>query len=220
MPVQRPGESLVKSEVYIDNSTTPVNAPEHVTPSAEPLIGNKGDRYTDTSGILYIHDGTAYRAVPAAGAAAVAAGLNFKRQVTDTGGVYATPIVLTEAQSGRVILVDDAAGLDFTLPAVAAAQVGTWYEFLVTVTITSNNLRVTAATGDLLRGAVSIQDFDTANTIAYFTPDESDDLIFAANGSTKGGKKGSRVRFIAIHATGWFVEGQLYGDGALATPFA
>lgn len=140
--------------------------------------------------------------------------------VIDTGGAYATPIVLTTAQSGRTILSDDAAGLDFTLPAIAAVDVGTWYEFLVSVTITSNNLRVTAASGDLLRGGVSIQDFDTANTIAYFTPDESDDLIFTMNGTTKGGKKGSRVRFIAITATGWFVEGHLFGDGTLATPFA
>lgn len=154
------------------------------------------------------------------GAATVGGGLNFKQQVTDTGGAYATPIVLTEAQSGRTILVDDAAGLDFTLPAVGTAQIGTWYKFLVSVTITSNNLRVTAATGDLLRGGVLVMDFDTANTGAYFTPDESDDRVYTANGSTKGGKKGTVVTFTAIHATGWFVEGLTYGDGSLATPFA
>lgn len=154
------------------------------------------------------------------GATTVGGTLNYKQEVIDTGGSYATPIVLTEAQSGRTILVDDAAGLDFTLPAVAAAQVGTFYKFLVSVTITSNNLRVTAASGDLLRGGVLVMDFDTANTGAYFTPDESDDLIYTANGTTKGGKKGTVVTFTAITATGWFVEGLTFGDGALATPFA
>lgn len=154
------------------------------------------------------------------GASTLNGPVNYKQQVTDTNGAYATPIALTEAQSGRVILLDDAAGLDFTLPAVAAAQVGTWYRFLVTVTITSNNLRVTAASGDLLRGGVTVMDFDTANTATYFTPDESDDLIYTANGSTKGGKKGTVVEFVAIHATGWFVSGLTYGDGSLATPFA
>ncbi len=154
------------------------------------------------------------------GAATIGGTLNYKQEVIDTGGAYATPIVLTEAQSGRTILVDDAAGLDFTLPAVATAQIGTFYKFLVTTTITSNNLRVTAASGDLLRGGVLVMDFDTANTGAYFTPDESDDLIYTANGSTKGGKKGSVVTFTAITATGWFVEGLTYGDGSLATPFA
>jgi hypothetical protein len=173
------------------------------------------------------YDGSAEQVIPGlardntfSGANNFTAGLNYKQQVTDTGGAYATPIVLTEAQSGRTILVDDAAGLDFTLPAVAAAQVGTFYKFIVTVSITSNNLRVTAATGDLLRGGVAIVDFDSANTLSYFTPDETDDLIFTANGTTKGGKKGSVVTFTAIHATGWFVEGLLFGDGSLATPFA
>jgi hypothetical protein len=154
------------------------------------------------------------------GASTLSGEVNYKRQVTDTGGAYATPIALTEAQSGRVILVDEAAGLDFTLPAVAAAQVGTFYEFLVNVTITSNNFRVTAAAGDLLRGGLAIQDFDTANTSTYFTPDESDDLVLTMNGSTTGGKKGTWVRFIAISATGWFVHGIAFGDGSLATPFS
>lgn len=154
------------------------------------------------------------------GATVLSSTLNYKQEVVDTGGAYATPIVLTAAQSGRTILVDDAAGLDFTLPAVAAAEIGTFYKFLVSVTITSNNLRVTGATGDLFRGGVLIMDFDTANTGAYFTPDESDDKVFAANGSTTGGKKGTVVTFTAITATGWFVEGLIFGDGSLATPFA
>ena len=88
--------------------------------------------------------------------------LNYKAQVTDTGGAFATPVVLTTAQSGRLVLVDDAAGLDFKLPAIAAGDVGTWFEFLVTVTITSNSFKVTAAAGDLLNGGVLAIDFDAA----------------------------------------------------------
>lgn len=155
-----------------------------------------------------------------AGSATIAGALNSKREVIDTGGVYATPIALTEAQSGRCLLVDDAAGLAFTLPAVGTSQIGTWYEFLVTVTVTSNLFSVTAASGDLLRGAIYMSDFDTASTGAYFAADESNDLIFGLNGSTTGGKKGTRVRFTAIHATGWFVDGHVFGDGTLATPFS
>lgn len=149
--------------------------------------------------------------------------LNYKRQVTDTGGAYATPIALTEAQSGRVILVDDAAGLDFTLPALAAAQVGTHYKFLVTVTVTSNNFRVTAQAGDLLKGGVWMVDFDAAYTApqgAFLEPDGSDDLVFTANGTTTGGKAGTVVEFIAVSATEWFVTGTVAGDGVLATPFS
>jgi hypothetical protein len=150
-------------------------------------------------------------------------GVNWKQNIIDTGGVFATPVVLTEAQSGNTILVDDAAGLDFTLPAIAAAQVGTFYRFLVTTTITSNSFRVTAATGDLLRGGVWMVDFDdvyTAPQGVFLEPDESNDLIFSCNGTTTGGKKGTVVEFIAIHATGWFVTGTVVGDGVLATPFS
>jgi hypothetical protein len=235
-------------ELEIWPKTTSPAFVAHIRPTAEPSItGAKGDIYFDsTANCLMQHNGSAWEQVGASpsgnvaiggtldvtgaavlgstlavtGATTLTGAVNYKRQVTDTGGVYATPIALTEAQSGRVILVDDAAGLDFTLPAVAAAQIGTFYEFLVSVTITSNLFRVTAQTGDLLRGAVSIVDFDTANTISYFAADESNDLIFSCNGDTKGGKKGTRVRFTAITATGWFVDGLLYGDGVLATPFA
>lgn len=147
--------------------------------------------------------------------------INYKQNVVNTGGVYATPIVLTAAQSGSVILVNDAAGLDFTLPAIAAADIGIWYRFAVTTTVTSNNFRVTAATGDFLNGAVWIADFDTANTGAYFAADGSTHLACTMNGSTKGGKKGTTVEFTAISATGWYVTGlQVIGDGTLATPFS
>lgn len=157
------------------------------------------------------------------GASTLSGAITYKRNVIDTGGVFATPIVLTEAQSGSVILVDDAAGLDFTLPALAAAQIGIHYKFLVVTTITSNSFRVTAATGDLLRGGLLFMDFDavvTAPQGIFLEPDESDDLIMSMNGTTTGGKKGTVVDLIGIHATGWFVSGTVAGDGAMATPFA
>lgn len=153
----------------------------------------------------------------------VAGGLNSKRQVTDTGGAYATPIVLTTAQSGRVILLDDAAGLDFTLPAIAAADVGTHFKFITTVSITSNNYRMTAATGDLLTGGLLLVDFDaivTAPQAIFLEPDAVDDLIITLNGTTTGGKIGSWIELIATSATSWFVHGVVAGDGTMVTPFS
>lgn len=143
-----------------------------------------------------------------------------KKNVIDTGGVYATPVALTASQTGSVILVDDAAGLDFTLPAIGASDVGVNFKFVVTTTITSNNFRVTAQAGDFLNGALWIADFDTANTGAYFAADGSTHLVMTMNGGTKGGKKGTVVTFTAVSATQWFVEGTVFGDGALATPFS
>lgn len=148
--------------------------------------------------------------------------LNFKRQVTDTGGVFTTPIVLTAAQSGRVILVDNAAGLDFTLPAIAAAQIGTTFEFFVTVSVTSNSFRVTAATGDLMTGSILLVD----DTAAYTAPQAvtvkpaTTFLVMTMNGTTTGGKIGTRVKFTATSTTQWFVEGIANGSGVLATMFS
>ena len=147
--------------------------------------------------------------------------ITFKQNVINTGGAYATPIALTAAQSGSVILVNDAAGLDFTLPAIGAADIGITYRFVVTTTITSNNFRVTAATGDFLNGGVWIADFDTASTGTYFTANGAADLVCTMDGSTQGGKKGTVIEFTAISATGWYVTGiQVFGDGSLATPFS
>ncbi len=149
--------------------------------------------------------------------------INGKKTVVDTGGAYATPVVLTAAQSGAVILVDDATGLDFTLPAISADDIGMKFEFVVTVSITSNNFRVTAAAGDLLNGGVWMVDFDAAYTApqgVFLEPDFSDDLVMTMNGTTTGGKKGTKVEFIAVSATQWFVSGIVAGDGVLATPFS
>lgn len=175
---------------------------------------------TFTGNTTFSGDAAVTGALAVTGASTLTGAVNYKMQVTDTGGAYATPIALTEAQSGRVILVDDAAGLAFTLPAIAAAQIGTTYRFLVTVAVTSNLFSVTAATADLLNGGIWLADFDTANTGAYFKADGSDDLIFSCNGTTTGGKIGTDVTFIATTAAQWVVTGHVFGDGTLATPFS
>jgi len=151
---------------------------------------------------------------------------NFKRQVTDTGGVYATPVVLTAAQSGRVILLDDAAGLDFTLPAIATAQIGTHFTFIVVTEVTSNAYRFTAQTGDILYGHVTMFDKDTATgdanaLISLFRPDGNDLIVTIAGADdTTGSLVGGWLEFTAFSATGWFVRGSLIGDGSLATVFS
>lgn len=157
------------------------------------------------------------------GDVAITGTLLHKDVVVDTGGAFATPIVLTAAQSGSKILVDDAAGLDFTLPAISTAEIGTTFEFFVTVSVTSNSFRVTAATGDLLNGALILADDTAAYTApqaVVVKPDFTNDLIMTMNGTTTGGKKGTRVKFTAVSATQWFVEGLANGSGVLATPFS
>ena len=147
--------------------------------------------------------------------------ITYKRNVVTTGGVFATPIVLTAAQSGSIILLDTIAGLQFTLPAIAAADIGIWYQFVCTASVTSNSYKIVAATGDFLNGGVWIADFNTASTGAYFAADGTSHLTMTMDGTTKGGKIGTVVEVTAINATGWYVAApQYFGDGVLATPFS
>ena len=149
--------------------------------------------------------------------------VGLKKTVVDTGGVYATPIVLTAADSGKIYLLDDAAGLDFTLPAIGASDVGIQYTFFVVTTNTTNSYRFTAQSGDLFRGHVLTSDFAAAYTapqILAAEADESNDVIFTLAAAAQGGRAGGWFDFTAIHATGWFVRGQLLGDGTIVTPFS
>jgi hypothetical protein len=157
--------------------------------------------------------------------AASDAGINTTglRTVVDTGGAFATPIVLTAADSGKIYLLDDAAGLDFTLPAIGAAQVGMEFTFFVTVTNTSNSYRFTAATGDLLRGNLLMIDTNAVYTAPQAVaegPNESSHLVLDLTSDATGGMIGGWFTITAIHATGWFVRGVLQADGTIANPFA
>lgn len=151
-----------------------------------------------------------------------------KRTVVDTGGAFATPIVLTAADSGKTYLLDDAAGLDFTLPAIAAGTIGMTFRFLLQTEVTSNSYRITAGEAtDLFLGHILMVDKDTATgdanaLISLFRPDGSDDdaLTIAGADDTTGALIGGAVTFEAITATRWFVTGVLIGDGSLATVFA
>lgn len=144
-----------------------------------------------------------------------------------TGGAFATPIVLTAADSGKGYLLDDAAGLDFTLPAITAATVGMKFKFRLITEVTSNSYRITAGAADLLVGHVVIIDKDQAegSTEALqqvFRPDGSDDLVITIAGAddTTGCLPGGWLELEAVSATRWFVRGALIGDGALATIFS
>lgn len=150
-----------------------------------------------------------------------------RKVIVDTGGAYATPIVLTAANSGNVYLLDDAAGLQFTLPAITDGVVGMTFGFRLVTEVTSNAYVITAGAADLLTGMVVMYDKDIAEggTEALqqlFRPDGSDDLIITIAGTddTTGSLVGGWLELEAISATRWFVRGELVGDGSLATIFS
>lgn len=136
-----------------------------------------------------------------------------KRQVLASSG----NTTMTSLMSGSVMLMDGAT-VAYTLPAIGAGDIGMWFDFVWTVA--STGATITAGAADILMGGVRIEDFDTANTGAWFFADNTDDLITTFNGGTKGGKIGGWIQYVAVSATRWMVTGVLAGDGAIATPFS
>ena len=140
-----------------------------------------------------------------------------KRNIISGSGATAS---LSESDSGSMVLFDRAAGIVFTLP--AACAVGTWYEFAVTTTVTSNSAKfITGAGTELLVGNILNCDTDSADALVIWNALVGDAYVAVAmNGSTTGGIKGDRVRVTKLNSTTWVVEGITSATGSPATPFS
>lgn len=180
-------------------SPTPVIAPLHIKPTAAPSgTAAAGDLYfNSTSAVLLSHDGTAY--APVSG-----------KRVVKTAAA-----TLTAADSGALCLFNAAAGFTYTLP---SAQEGLWFDFQVTVTVTSVVDRIACASGDFLLGHM-VQSTDGTFVNAYHAANGSTHLAWEGNGSTTGGLVGDVVRVVGISTTQWAVWGIGQATGTEATPF-
>lgn len=134
-------------------------------------------------------------------------------QLSATGG-----LTLTTAQTGSTILFDAAAATAVALPAIGAADVGVWFQFLWTITATGNHT-ITAQAADLLNGIALMGVSGAGDVDAYF-PNGSSNLVQTANGTTTGGLKGSMARYEAVSATQWNVYTLQICTGTQATPFS
>ena len=172
----------------------------------DPTDTTKRMRF-DASGITTATDRT--QTLPDANVGASGAGL--KRNVLSG----AANLTLTAALSGSIILVDGATQA-YTLPAVAAVDIGTYFDFLWTVA--STTVTITAQAGDILTGGVHAAS-TTAGGNDAFSADATDDLIITFNGTTQGGAIGSELRVTAISATRWYVQGAPIGSGTLISNF-
>lgn len=126
---------------------------------------------------------------------------------------------LNETESGSLVLFDRAAGIVYTLP--TAPKIGTFYDFVITTTITSNAAKVITGAGtELLIGGYMNVDTDTSNAVAAFTANGSTHVSVSMNGTTTGGILGTKLRFTCLSSTRWMVEGIVQGSGVVATAFA
>jgi hypothetical protein len=126
-----------------------------------------------------------------------------------------TLTVTPEAHSGRLILLDRAAGQAVTLP--AATGTGNIYEFFVLTTVTgSTTIKVVG--NDVMAGVAMVANDTDASASLFETAADSDTITF--NGTTTGGVRGARVTLQDVAADLWHVQiGGAASAGEL-TPFS
>lgn len=140
---------------------------------------------------------------------------------------YATPYALTSALSGSTVIFDVAAGSSFTLPAAGASVIGSYFDFIVKTTCTTNGHDIVCAGTNKMIGAVSMGVSATTPGAnpgpKFFLGDGSATTkvaMAAASSNVAGGILGTQLRATCVSATQWQVTGIVIGAGTIVTPFA
>lgn len=137
--------------------------------------------------------------------------------------VITAAATLTTAQSGALCLWNLAAGFTYTLPTLTANDVGTYYDFQVTVSATSVAHKVIAAAAQYMIGVLHQGILDTtpaANPGPKLFAAGGTDIAVSMAGTTTGGLIGTRIRLEAATASTWAISGIVVASGTIATPFA
>jgi len=126
---------------------------------------------------------------------------------------------LLASESGMTCLFDRAAGIVYTLP--ATANNGTYFDFLTTVSITSNAAKViTGLSTQFMLGGVIFGSATLAEGGGLFAANGTTIVAISSNGSTTGGLIGSSYRLTKHSDTIWGISGICAGSGVTITPFA
>lgn len=138
--------------------------------------------------------------------------------------VVTAAATLTVAQSGSICLWNLAAGFLYTLPAITAADVGTNFRFIVTVSATSVAHKVITPASVFLIGQVLEGILDTTPAAnpgpKFYTADGTNSRSVSMNGTTTGGLIGTDINVVAISTTQWALNGIVAASGTIATPVA
>lgn len=152
---------------------------------------------------------------------------DFNQKSPIISGLGATRTLL-DSEAGSTVLLDRAAGIVLTLPNTAANAssdlIGAWFEFIATVSVTSNAYKIiTGAATEFVQGSLTNIDTDTTNAVAAWTGNGTSHIavnMTAAATNALGGLLGTRLRLTCLSATLWQVDGTVQGAGTVATPFS
>ena len=128
------------------------------------------------------------------------------------------------AVAGSIYTFSDADGAVVTLPDSGnGSQVGKTFEFVNTVTATSNfhGIKCTDTTNERIMGSVTMVDTDSSDAVRVFSSQYSQaHSAISMNGSTTGGVAGTKIKITNVAADLWIVEAIILHTGDVATPFA
>ena len=149
-------------------------------------------------------------------------GADVLRQYVGSGVVEITASdALTPAEHGnRMVTMNALAGLTLTLP--AATGTGNVYRISVSVTVTSNDYIIQAASAsDEFVGGVIQTDVDTTDTLASYPALDADGFdTITLNGSTTGGIMGDSITITDIATGKFLLAGSINSTGTVATPLS
>ena len=130
---------------------------------------------------------------------------------------------LTEAESGKLFIFNDADGAVLTLPDSGGGDlIGVTYHFYIAVTITSNSHKVvcTDTTNEKLYGQLHAIDTDGDASSNIWAAQAGDSFSAITTDGTTKAQIGSRFSVTNIAADVWHVNGNIHCAGTPATPFA
>lgn len=122
-------------------------------------------------------------------------------------------VTLSKNQSGSLVVLNRAAGIVVTLP---DAGRGLNYDFVMNVDASGAHEIRTYAIGDSMQGCIALAS-DTVSMNGFSAA--VTDTAMSMNGTTTGGKLGSRVRVACDENGVWHVDGLIIGSGTGVTPF-
>lgn len=124
-------------------------------------------------------------------------------------------VVLTADQSGGLVVMDLTTGSLTTLPEIVAGNIGMFFDFAWPASYASGTQKIiTGAAADLIVGTIRKFDTDTlTDPLSVETFNGSTHIAVVIDAVTDGGLLGSQLRFTAISATQWLIEGILHHSG-------
>jgi hypothetical protein len=131
-------------------------------------------------------------------------------------------VAITRSQSNSIFLMNTASGIVFTLPTAVA---GLFFEFAVTVSVTTNTYKVIVKNllTEFMIGTLQGYNGASADAAAAFSGNGTSHVAVTQNSTgsnATGGMQGGLLQFQCVTTGLWMVSGSYVSNTTATTPFA